>query len=90
VCYSTKEGYKAYMRWKRIWAPNAKVEANVKLFLVDQYLPFWVQCTSCAKWRQLPKEMSLTPELIRTYKCDASVEVTVPPILQYFSSEFAQ
>ena len=74
---STKDGYKIYFKWKRTWSSNAKAEANVKLFLVDQYLPFWVQCTSCGRWRQLPKETSLSPDLIRSYKCDASIEVTV-------------
>jgi len=72
---STKEGYKAYSKWKYTWSSNAKCEANVKLFLVDQYLPFWVQCTSCGRWRQLPRETNLTPELLSSYKCDASLEV---------------
>jgi len=72
---STKDGYKAYGRWKRTWSYNAKVEANVKLFLVDQYLPFWVQCTSCSRWRQLPKDTNFSPELVRNYRCDADMEV---------------
>jgi len=72
---STKDGYKTYIKWKRTWSSNAKTEANVKLFLVDRFLPFWAQCTSCGRWRQLPKEVSVSPELIRSYKCDASVEV---------------
>ena len=72
---STKEGYKMYMKWKRIWSSNAQVEANVRLFLVDRFLPFWVQCTICGQWRQLPKETSFNPELIRSYKCATSMEV---------------
>lgn len=72
---STKEGYKTYARWKRTWSSNAAVEANVKLFLCDRYMPFWVQCTNCSQWRQLPKDTSFSPELIRNYKCDANMEV---------------
>jgi len=76
VCVnSNKEGYKAFIKWKHAWSSNGKVEANVKLFLVDRYLPFWVQCTTCGRWRQLPRDTSFCPELIRSYKCDASFEV---------------
>jgi len=85
---STKDGYKTYMKWKRTWSSHAKTEANVKLFLVDCFLPFWAQCTSCGRWRQLPKEVSLSPEFIRSYKCDASVEVIVLLMLPYFMNVF--
>jgi len=84
---STKDGCKTYMKWKRTWSSNAKVEANVKLFLVDRYLPFWLQCMSCGRWRQLPNDAQLTPELVRSYKCDAGLEVTaflmLPYIIEY-------
>jgi len=81
---STKDGYKAYVRWKHTWSSNARVEANVKLFLVDKYLPFWVQCTSCSQWRPLPNNTSFTPELVKNYKCDANTTVTAALILEYF------
>jgi len=85
---STKEGYKTYIKWKRTWSSHPKAEANVKLFLVDQYLPFWVQCTCCGRWRQLPNETILSPELIKSYKCDASMEVIALLMLLYFTSVF--
>eukprot|EP00069_Balaena_mysticetus_P014047 bmy_08415T0 len=39
--------------------------------MADQQLPYWVQCTKpeCRKWRQLTKEIQLTPQIAKTYRC---------------------
>lgn len=73
---STKEGYDAFSRWKRLWSLNGITEANIKMFLVDQYLPFWIQCVACDKWRQMPKETDVTPDLIRGFNCRLAVAKT--------------
>ncbi|KAK1789248.1 hypothetical protein P4O66_015183, partial [Electrophorus voltai] len=50
---------------------NGKSEPSVKAFMSDQQLPYWVQCTKpdCGKWRQLTKEIQLTPSLALAYCC---------------------
>ncbi|KAG9479200.1 hypothetical protein GDO78_012724 [Eleutherodactylus coqui] len=39
--------------------------------MADQQLPYWVQCTKpeCGKWRQLTKEIQLTMQMAKTYRC---------------------
>lgn len=68
---SHKDGYDIYASWKRIWTSNGKSEPSPKAFMADQQLPYWVQCTKpeCGKWRQLTKEIHLTIQMAKTYKC---------------------
>lgn len=63
------------MEWKRVWSANARTEANLKTFLVDRYLPYWLQCNRCSKWREVSRDIDVTPELIRMFKCDSTKEV---------------
>nr|XP_055246658.1 lysine-specific histone demethylase 2 isoform X7 [Gorilla gorilla gorilla] len=68
---SHKDGYDKYTTWKKIWTSNGKTEPSPKAFMADQQLPYWVQCTKpeCRKWRQLTKEIQLTPQIAKTYRC---------------------
>uniref|UniRef100_A0A3Q3D6Z0 Lysine demethylase 1B n=1 Tax=Hippocampus comes TaxID=109280 RepID=A0A3Q3D6Z0_HIPCM len=68
---SHKDGYEIFSAWKKAWTSNGKSEPSLKAFMADQQLPYWVQCTKpdCRKWRQLTKEIQLTPSLAATYRC---------------------
>uniref|UniRef100_A0A8C5C6U9 Lysine demethylase 1B n=1 Tax=Gadus morhua TaxID=8049 RepID=A0A8C5C6U9_GADMO len=68
---SHKDGYETYASWKKVWTSNGKSEPSLKAFMADQQLPFWVQCTkpACRKWRQLTKEIALTPTMAMSYRC---------------------
>uniref|UniRef100_A0A8C0N828 Lysine demethylase 1B n=2 Tax=Canis lupus familiaris TaxID=9615 RepID=A0A8C0N828_CANLF len=78
---SHKDGYDKYTTWKKIWTSNGKTEPSPKAFMADQQLPYWVQCTKpeCRKWRQLTKEIHLTPHIARTYRCGMKSNTTVKP-----------
>ena len=50
------------------------MSAGAKMFLVDQYLPLWVQCTveGCRKWRKLPPSIELhhvKQDIVRCSDC---------------------
>ncbi|XP_077599360.1 lysine-specific histone demethylase 2 isoform X2 [Stigmatopora nigra] len=68
---SHKDGYETFSVWKKAWTGNGKSEPSLKAFMADQQLPYWVQCTKadCRKWRQLTKEIQLTPSLTDAYRC---------------------
>uniref|UniRef100_A0A5F5PNN8 Lysine demethylase 1B n=1 Tax=Equus caballus TaxID=9796 RepID=A0A5F5PNN8_HORSE len=78
---SHKDGYDKYTTWKKIWTSNGKTEPSPKAFMADQQLPYWVQCTKpeCRKWRQLTKEIQLTPHIARTYRCGMKPNTAVKP-----------
>jgi hypothetical protein len=76
VICSNKNGFAAYSEWKRVWSKNGSTEANIKLFFVDQYLPCWVQCNACSKWRQLPRETALTSQFVKDFVCANLTEVS--------------
>lgn len=69
--FSTKGGYDMYEKWKRHWSSKARTEAAVANFMVDQIMPYWVQCQAegCGKWRQLSRGSDLTPEFIDSFQC---------------------
>ncbi|BFZ11164.1 hypothetical protein BsWGS_14203 [Bradybaena similaris] len=68
---SHKDGYKEYEKWKLEWSLKARTEPSVAAFMVEQVLPYWIQCraVTCGRWRQLSRELNLTPELIDTFVC---------------------
>lgn len=37
--------------------------------MADNLLPYWVQCTECAKWRQMSKDANQSPSFIKKYVC---------------------
>lgn len=69
---SHREGYKLLSDWKREWSKNGKTEPNLKTYMADQVLPYWVQCIkpACKKWRSLPPRIHLTREIASTFTCD--------------------
>lgn len=60
---SNKPGHSIFQKWSSVWEQEAgdKIAPGPKAFLIDQYLPVWVQCTaaSCRKWRKLPPSIDL-------------------------------
>ncbi|CAE1302006.1 KDM1B [Acanthosepion pharaonis] len=73
---SHKSGYETFCKWKREWSSKGKAEASICVFLADNLLPFWVQCTrsECQKWRQLSRDVDFTPDFIRKFKCGMTSE----------------
>ncbi|XP_063307753.1 lysine-specific histone demethylase 2 [Pelobates fuscus] len=76
---SHKDGYEIYASWKRIWTSNGKSDPSPKAFMADQQLAYWVQCTKleCGKWRQLTKEIQLTTQMAKTYRCGMKLNNSV-------------
>lgn len=60
---SNKAGNVIYNSWCTLWERESGecVAPGAKMFLVDQYLPIWVQCTleTCLHWRKLPPAIEL-------------------------------
>ncbi len=52
-----------------------RANPGAKVFLIDQYLPVWVQCTvpECRKWRKLPATIDLhhvRQDIVKCSSCD--------------------
>ncbi|OWF38535.1 lysine-specific histone demethylase 1B-like isoform X1 [Mizuhopecten yessoensis] len=70
---SHKSGYETYATWKRVWCTYGRGDSNIHIFMCDQILPYWVQCSLCAKWRQLSRDATLLPDFLRNFVCGMTV-----------------
>ena len=73
---SSKGGYDTYAKWKRLWSSYGKTDNGTRVFMGDQMLPYWVQCTQCDKWRQVYRETDITPQYLKTYLCQKNQKVS--------------
>ncbi|KAH7720122.1 amine oxidaseflavin-containing family protein [Aphelenchoides avenae] len=47
-----------YMKWKNEWLDVSRCAPSTRFFIVDQLLPYWMQCCTCGKFRRLPHDSS--------------------------------
>lgn len=67
---SHKDGFQAYEQWKKDWNSNSQNEGNLKMFMAERILPYWVNCCDCGKWRQYPlTEGDLTTDVVESWTC---------------------
>lgn len=71
---SCKDGYETYTKWKYDWSASGQREANIKVYVSEMIMPFWVQCTLCSKWRELNPQQEFSTEDIKTWKCTSSID----------------
>lgn len=74
VSFSCKDGYETYTTWKYDWSASGQREANIKVYVSEMIMPFWVQCTLCSKWRELNPQQEFSTEDIKTWKCTSSID----------------
>ena len=67
---SHKDGFQAYEQWKKDWNSNSQHEGNLKMFMAERILPYWVKCCDCGKWRQYPlTEGDLSADIVESWTC---------------------
>lgn len=68
---TSKEGYLVYQQWCDLWSREANTPPNLKMFFVDQFMSYWVQCMlpQCGKWRRLPRHVELHVVDLSTITC---------------------
>lgn len=67
---SHKDGFQAFEQWKKEWNSNSQHEGNLKMFMAERILPYWVKCCDCGKWRQYPlTEGDLSTDIVESWTC---------------------
>lgn len=86
---SNKPGNDIFLKWCSVWEQEAgdRVPPGPKTFLIDQYLPVWVQCTSteCRKWRKLPPSIDLhhvKQDIVKCSNCSIPQDTIVSLVQQ--------
>ncbi|XP_065652086.1 lysine-specific histone demethylase 2 isoform X2 [Hydra vulgaris] len=70
-----KDGFKVYEPWKVHWSSSCRKEANLKLFMSEEMLPFWLQCALCDKWRNTGNDTTKMKKNICNFSCN-KIDVT--------------
>ncbi|KAI1724405.1 CW-type zinc finger domain-containing protein [Ditylenchus destructor] len=61
--------YDCYIEWKNRWVAESRCAPFVRLFILDELLPFWIQCVLCGKFRRMDRSMKLTAAEIGSFIC---------------------
>ena len=79
MSYSSRPGALEFCNWRLSWAANCQVDPILRVFLADQYLPYWLQCnqSKCGKWKQIAMKGPLTREFIAKFVCGMRSDGTV-------------
>ncbi|XP_046839081.1 lysine-specific histone demethylase 1B-like [Xenia sp. Carnegie-2017] len=70
---SHKDGFQAYDQWKKHWNGTSQQQGNLKMFMAERILPYWVKCCDCGKWRQYPiTEGDLTTDVVESWTLECT------------------
>ena len=77
--FSTRPGVDEFHSWRHVWASNSQVDPQLRVFLADQYLPYWLQCNTigCGKWKQIAMKGPISKEYIAKFICGMKSDGTV-------------
>lgn len=64
--------FERYQEWKRNWVEASRCTPNLRVFVCEQLLPFYPNCSKCGKFRKLEFDETflLSTAFLETYNCD--------------------
>ncbi|CAJ0565566.1 unnamed protein product, partial [Mesorhabditis spiculigera] len=60
---------KEFLGWKEEFSQHCRKNPGAKFFVQDKLLPFWLRCTQCHKFRNVPSKEPLEPTAIGHFTC---------------------
>ncbi|KAI6217479.1 Amine oxidase [Aphelenchoides fujianensis] len=71
--------YDQYNAWKSIWVKESRCTPSLRLFVLDEVLPFWISCVECGKFRKCSAdENKWDNETIAAFTCDQWTDQRYP------------
>ena len=60
-----------YMHWKKRWVKESRCIPHLRLFIFEEVLPFWLNCSECGKFRRISRSVGseLSSTIIAKFKC---------------------
>ncbi|KAI6205215.1 hypothetical protein M3Y94_00767600 [Aphelenchoides besseyi] len=63
--------FNVYNAWKNKWVQDSRCAPSLRLFVLDELLPFWISCNRCGKFRKCSAdENQWNEETIAEFTCD--------------------
>uniref|UniRef100_A0AC34QM09 SWIRM domain-containing protein n=1 Tax=Panagrolaimus sp. JU765 TaxID=591449 RepID=A0AC34QM09_9BILA len=74
ICYEDlvrigRPMFERYIEWKRVWVEASRCTPNIRVFVTDQVLPFYANCSKCLKYRKLAPDADMTANFLENYVC---------------------
>uniref|UniRef100_A0A914E8P1 Amine oxidase n=1 Tax=Acrobeloides nanus TaxID=290746 RepID=A0A914E8P1_9BILA len=69
ICRIGRPYYDRYIVWKNQWINESRCKPNVRLFIQDQLLPFWIDCKKCGKFRKVLLEKAIPASEMAQFEC---------------------
>uniref|UniRef100_A0A914DVB8 Lipid-binding serum glycoprotein C-terminal domain-containing protein n=1 Tax=Acrobeloides nanus TaxID=290746 RepID=A0A914DVB8_9BILA len=69
ICRIGRPYYDRYIVWKNQWINESRCKPNVRLFIQDQLLPFWIDCKKCGKFRKVLLEKAIPASQMAQFEC---------------------
>lgn len=66
-----KPMFDRYKDWKGRWVERSRCVPFLRMFIFEEFLPFWLNCSACGKFRRIVRSMDseLSPTIIAKFKC---------------------
>ncbi|KAI6173627.1 Amine oxidase [Aphelenchoides besseyi] len=71
ITRSGRSKFNVYNAWKNKWVQDSRCAPSLRLFVLDELLPFWISCNRCNKFRKCSAdENQWNEETIAGFTCD--------------------
>lgn len=73
--------YERYVEWKNRWVSESRCAPFLRLFILDQLLPFWIDCSICGKFRLVERAQiqDICSKKIKNFNCSQVFPETQDP-----------
>lgn len=62
--------YERYVEWKNVWVSESRCAPFLRLFILDQLLPYWLNCLKCGKFRVIERnKIEICFKSIKNFCC---------------------
>ena len=59
-----------FLAWKDLWRGSGTGEPGVRIFIGHRFLPYWIRCQWCGKFRQISRNKQITAQFLEDFNCD--------------------
>uniref|UniRef100_A0A7E4VMY5 mannose-6-phosphate isomerase n=3 Tax=Panagrellus redivivus TaxID=6233 RepID=A0A7E4VMY5_PANRE len=67
--------FERYQIWKKKWVEVSRCSPNVRVYVLEQWLPYYANCKDCGKFRQVDCHTEFSTTFLESFKCPESCDL---------------